>query len=126
MKKFSLKLGLMSALLVFAVSANAEDRVAEVWNCKLEEGKTIADVQAANGKWIKYMNANVADGDIRSYVLTPIVSKRGVFIYVDSYPSLESWTAGQALEGDEMTAIEEELNEVAQCSDNTLHNSAQS
>jgi hypothetical protein len=126
MKKFSLKLGLMSALLVFAVSANAEDRVAEVWNCKLEEGKTIADVQAANGKWVKYMNANVADGGINSYVLTPIVARRGGFIYVDSYPSLVSWSAGQELASDELTAIEEELNAVAKCSDNTLHNSAQS
>jgi hypothetical protein len=126
MKKFSLKLGLMSALLVFAVSANAEDRVAEVWNCTLEDGKTIADVQAANGKWVKHMNANVADGGINSYVLTPIVATRGGFIYVDSYPSLVSWSAGQELASDELTAIEEELNAVAKCGDNTLHNSGQS
>jgi len=126
MKKLSLKLGLVSVLLGFAFSANAEDRIAEVWNCKAEEGKTIADVQAANGKWVKYMNANVAGGDINSYVLTPVVGKRGVFTYVDSYPNLASWTAGQALESDELTAIEAELNEVATCSENSLHNSEKS
>jgi hypothetical protein len=90
---------------------------------QIEDGKTIDDVQAANGKWLKYINENVEGGDIRSYVLTPIVGKQGVFTYVDSYPNLASWTAGQALEGDEMTAINDELNEVATCSKNTLHRS---
>lgn len=123
MRMNSLKLGLLSALLGFAFNASAEDRVVDVWNCTVEDGKTIADVQAANGKWVKYMNANVEGGDIHSYVLTPIVGKRGVFTYVDSYPSLASWTTGQALEGDDLTAIEVELDEVAQCSDNTLQKS---
>jgi hypothetical protein len=71
-------------------------------------------------------DCNGDGGDINSYVLTPLVGKRGGFTYVDSYPSLESWTAGQALESEELTAIEAELNEVATCSSNALHNSAQS
>ena len=123
MKMNLLKLGLLSALLGFAISANAEERIAEIWNCEIEDGKTIDDVQAANGKWLKYINENVEGGDIRSYVLTPIVGKQGAFNYVDSYPNLASWTAGQALEGDAMTAINDELNEVATCSKNTLHRS---
>jgi len=123
MKMNLLKLGLLSAMLGFAINASAEERIAEIWNCETEDGKTIDDVQAANGKWLKYMNENVEGGDIRSYVLTPIVGKQGVFIYVDSYPNLASWTAGQALEGDAMTAINDELNEVATCSKNTLHRS---
>lgn len=126
MKKNISKLTLLSAVLGFAFNANAEDRVVDVWNCTFVDGKTIEDVQAANGKWVKYMNANVEGGDIHSYVLTPIVGKRGGFIYVDSYPSLASWTAGDALEGDELTAINAALEEAATCSDNALHKSAPS
>jgi hypothetical protein len=123
MRTSSLKLGLLLAVLGFSVNASAEDRVVDIWNCTVADGKTIADVHAANGKWVKYMNANVEGGDIYSYVLTPIVGKRGVFVYADSYPNLASWTAGQALEGDDLTAINAELDEVADCSENTLHNS---
>jgi len=123
MKKTITKLVLVSAVLGFAFNASAEDRVVNVWNCTVADGKTIADVQVANAKWVKYVNANVDGGDIHSYVLTPIVSKRGGFMYVDSYPSLVSWAAGEALEGDAMTAIEAELDEVAKCSENTLHKS---
>lgn len=123
MKKNLSKLALLLAVLGFAINASAEDRVVNVWNCTLMDGKTIADVQVANGKWVKYINANVEGGDINSFVLTPIVGKRGGFMYVDTYPSLASWTAGEALEGDEMTAINAALDEVAECSDNTLHKS---
>ena len=126
MKNILMRSGLLLALLGFAVNASAEDRVAELWNCKVEDGKTMDDVRTANSKWVKYVNANVDGGEINSYVLTPIVGKSAAFMYVDTYPSLESWTAGKALESDEMSAIEAELNEAATCSNNTLHRSEQS
>ena len=41
--------------------AAVADSVVEVWNCKLSEGKTIEDVQAANSKWIAYVHANISE-----------------------------------------------------------------
>ena len=118
-----MKLATALALIGVSVVAAAEERIVEVWNCKAEDGKTIEDIHKANGKWVKYMNAHVDGGDIVSYVLQPIVGKSSTFMYADSFPSMASWGAAKAHESEELTAIEEELNSVAVCSENTLHNS---
>lgn len=112
-------------LVLFGVAANAaaDERVVNLYNCTVTEGTTIEDVHAANAKWNKYINANVKGGDITSRVLTPIVGTRNTFIFLDSYPSLTSWTAGEALESDEMAAIAAELEALTDCSENTLHKS---
>ena len=81
------------------------------------------DVRATNKKWLAYMNANVDGGDISSYIMTPVVGKRNRFIFADSYPSLESWSAGENLESDELDAIDEEFEETVDCSENSLHRS---
>ncbi len=57
----------------FTLSVLAEDRVVVIWNCELNDGMTQDDVQKANGRWVKFVNENVAGGDIRSFALTPIV-----------------------------------------------------
>lgn len=118
-----MKVAVALALMSVAVVAAAEERIIEVWNCKAADGKTIEDVHEANAKWVKYMNAHVDGGDIISYVLQPIVGKSNTFMYADSFPSMASWGAAKAHESEELTAIEEELNSVAVCNENTLHNS---
>ena len=94
-----------------------------LWECAVSESKTIDDVHSANGNWVKYVNANVAGGDIHSYVLTPIVVMANTFKYVDSYPSLASWTAFSEIDNDEIKAIQKALDEAANCTSNTLHRS---
>jgi len=107
----------------FSLSALAEDRVVELWNCELNEGMTQDDAQKVNSRWLKFVNENVDGGDIRSFALTPIVGAAGKFKYIDSFPSLEAWTAMQkALDSDEGRSITEAFNELQECSDNTLHN----
>ena len=111
-------------LLGFCTAANA-DRVEEVWTCKVKEGKSLVDVRAANSKWVKYINANVKGGDISSSIATSIVGgiEIGTFIYVDSFPSLESWAAAKpALQkNDQGKAIDVELNAAAACPENRLY-----
>ena len=62
------------------------------------------------------MNENVEGGGITSHISTNIVgdSTPGKFGYVDSYPSLESWTATIAMAESttEVMAIDEELQEL--------------
>ncbi len=107
--------------------ADSHQRIVEVWTCSLNEGKTQADVEAANGKWVKLMNEKIEGGDIHSYVLTPIVGDTGTFLYADSYPSMEAWVASKVvIETEAGQAVEQELDAAADCSSNTLHRSTAS
>ena len=111
--------------LATTVSA-AESYVVNLWECKVNESKAMADVQAANSKWVKYVNANVEGGNIQSYIMTPLVGITETFKYADSYPSLTSWAAVNEIDNEEMKAIEKDLSEAATCSSNTLHRSTPS
>jgi len=125
MKNALINVLLIVTTLCFATVAIAADtdesRYLNLYQCKLKEDKTIDEVHAANGKWSRYVNANVAGGDIHSYVLQTVVGATGTFLYADSYPSLAAWEAVSNIESDEMKAIDKELGEVADCSSNTLH-----
>jgi hypothetical protein len=116
---------------LFALTASTvpDDRINELIECKLKEGKTIEDVHAANSKWVVFMNAHVEGGDIHSYVLTTEVGniQTGHFMYIDSYPSLESWAArDKASEMEAFKPIQAELSAVAECSKNMLYKSRES
>jgi hypothetical protein len=117
-------------VLGMCATAIADPRIDEVWTCDINDGKTMDDVRAANSKWVAFVNANVKGGDITSNIVTSVVGNAtpGRFIYVDSFPSLESWTAAKsATEGNaEGEAIDAELQEVASCSDNRLYSSEKS
>lgn len=115
------------SLIGICAAASADPRVDEVWTCKISDGKTMDNVRAANSKWVVFINANVKGGDITSHIVTPIVgdASTGTFIYVDSFPSLASWSvAKQATDGNkEGEALDAELAEVANCSENRLYSS---
>ena len=70
----------------------AENRIVNMFDCKLDERMTIEDVQEVNGRWIRYMNKNVPGGDIRSFIVRGVVGDlEPSFIFIDSFPSLASW-----------------------------------
>jgi hypothetical protein len=130
MKEAVTRVLLLFTTLGFATSVMAagsdESRVVNLWQCKLKDEKTIADVHAANGKWVVYVNAQVEGADIHSYVLQTVVGASNSFLYADSYPSLAAWDAVSAIETDEMKAIQKGLDEAADCASNTLHKSKES
>ena len=129
MKSIHMQLLALSAALSIGATAIADTSVNEVFTCQIKEGKTMDDVRAANSKWVKFMNANV-DGDIGSSIVTAVVGNAAVghFLYVDNFPSLETWSkAKSATEGNnEGEAIDAELGEVADCSENRLYSSEDS
>jgi hypothetical protein len=115
--------------MVLTASTPPDDRILDVFSCKLKDGKTMDEAHAANAAWVVFMNANVEGGDIGSFVLTPRVgdNEEGTFIYVDSYPSLESWAAGdKATKLESGKAVMAALGAVATCSKNALYNSRES
>jgi hypothetical protein len=112
--------------VVFAASGfvNADTHYEEVWDCKLVEGKTIKQVNAINAKWMKFVNKNVKGGGISSRSVTPVVGSLPVFIFVDSYPSLQSWAdAKNLMEGKEGQALDAEFSTVSECTSNSLYKS---
>ena len=115
---------MLSVILIlgaFCLSGTAfADSVAEVYTCTLKEGKTIADAQAINTKWLAWMRANVSE-DIESTAATVLVGDSGSFLYVDIYPDVETWAAGDAaLQTPEGQAAEAGFLDVMECSGNRL------
>jgi len=97
------------------------DSFANVYTCKLKDDVELEAVQAANSKWLKFVNAKVAGGGITSSLGTAVVGNFETFIFVDTYPSLSSWAATQELldsdAGDEVDNLFENLTD---CSKNSL------
>jgi len=97
------------------------DSFANVYTCKLKDDVELEAVQAANSKWLKFVNAKVAGGGITSSVGTAVVGNFETFIFVDTYPSLSAWAATQELldsdAGDEVDDLFEDLTD---CSKNSL------
>lgn len=111
---------LLAVAFLYAGAVSAET-YREVWRCKAEEGKTVDDIQAVNSKWLAWMRKNV-DKKIDSAVLTAVVGNLESFSFVDTYPSLDTWSKGRGAQQDseEMDAIQESFNEVMSCSENWL------
>ena len=94
---------------------------AETWTCKVDEGKKVEDVQAVNGKWLKWINAHVEGGGITSSVGTAVVGDTETFIFVDTYPDLATWAAAKdVLDSDAGDELDDLFEGVSECSENRL------
>lgn len=97
------------------------DSITETWTCEVKEGKKMEDVQATNSKWLKWVNANVEGGGIKSSVGTSVVGNSEKFIFVDTYPDLATWAAAKdALDSDAADELDEMFEDVSDCSENRL------
>ena len=91
-----------------------------VYTCEMKEGAEMDDVQAANSKWLKWVQDNV-DESIKSSVGTSVVGNQEIFIFVDTYPSLTVWAAAaEALDSDAADALEDLFEDTNDCSENRL------
>jgi len=118
--------GVLFGVCTTVIADTSDTATVEIWNCTLNDGKTMDDVAAANGKWVKFMNANVEGGDIHSYGQTAVVGEQGTFLYIDVFPDMKAWIASKAaIESEEGQALEAGLNEVASCSSNSLYESTE-
>jgi len=114
----------VGVLLGVSLAASADSGVEEIWQCTLKEGKKIENAMAANTAWVKWVNTNVAGGGIQSVTATAVVGDMSSFIFIDSFPSLESWAAMKtALESPEGKKVEAAINEVVECTENRVYRS---
>jgi hypothetical protein len=112
-------------LLIFSANCYAEKSIVDVWQCKLKDNKTMKDAAALNEKWVKFMNANVEGGGINSYDMEPRVGNHDRFMFVDVYPNMQSWAAGENVmeKTEEGRALHKEFKELSKCSRNSLYSS---
>jgi hypothetical protein len=116
---------IITLLISFSSYSYAESSIVDVWQCKLNKGKTMKDAGALNEKWVKFMNANVKGGGINSYDLSPRVGNHEGFMFVDVYPNMMSWAAGDNImeNSKKGKAILKEFRALAKCSSNSLYSS---
>ena len=127
MKNQIIKALLLTTAVTLSTAASADTRIVEVWNCKLADGKTIEQVQAANKTWLTFVNGKGQEGGVRSYVMTSVVGDSTSFVFADSYPSMAAWIATKVvLKTPEGQAAEAAINSVSMCTANTLHESTES
>lgn len=130
MKSFLYKVILTCAAIGIGSLANADTTIDEVFTCQLNEGKTMDDLREVNARWVQFMNANVEGGNISGNIVTVIVGDLtpSQFLFVDSFPSLESWTASKsATTGNpEGEAIDAAFGEVTTCTESGLYSSESS
>jgi hypothetical protein len=114
---------MLTSLLLSVSGFALADPVTSVWTCTLNEGKTAEDSQATGKKWVAIARRLTGNDEITSSWVSAIVGDAGMFMWVDTYPSLEVWAATQtALENsEEYEPIGEELDANETCSGNRLY-----
>jgi hypothetical protein len=125
MKKFLI---LLVSILVsgHCFAAAGDERIAEMWQCKLEEGKTMEELQANNSRWLTLTRKEAGSDDVRSYALQTIVGDITHFLFVDTYPNMAAWSAAKSAEdSEEGKAIEAAFDELMKCEKNRLYTSTE-
>lgn len=111
---------LVTLSVVFFSNAILADSIVASFTCKLKEGKKQEDVQAVNSKWLKWVRKNVNE-NIESSFGSAVVGQQDMFLFVDTYPDLNTWAATQtALDSDAASELENMFDEVSECSENRL------
>jgi hypothetical protein len=111
---------LFALAAVCASNSLLADSYVAAYTCKLNEGKQVEDVQAANSAWLTWVRANVNE-NINSMVGTAVVGQFDMFLFVDTYPDLATWASAQmALQNDAPKELEANLDAAAKCSENRL------
>jgi hypothetical protein len=111
--------GAIALTLVLSAGPLLADEYVAAYTCKLNEGKKVEDVQAANSAWLKWVRENVNE-NISSNVGTTVVGDFDLFLFVDSYPDLATWAATVTALESAPDSIEEGLDAAAKCEKNRL------
>ena len=118
--KIRITTALVALTMIFASNSIFADTIEAVYTCKLKEGKKKEEVQAINSKWIKWVHKHVSK-DIKSSVGTAVIGNQEVFMFVDTYPDLNTWAAAAtALDSEAASELEDMFSTVSSCSENSL------
>jgi len=127
MKKIIIASLTASVLFLFAAPAYA-DSILQLWSCKLNDGKTGADVIAASSAWLKAAKTNEGGEDIEVFVDFPIAADAGDddFTFVLVVADTKTWGVfNQDYLDSPAGEAEEAWSEVATCSVSSLWESVE-
>lgn len=110
-----------TAVLSCAGLVYGDARIEVVWSCTLNEGKTLEDLHAVNGKWLKWNSENGIDGVSSSVANRILGGDLTTVVLIDSYPDWETY-AEEAAKYDSPAgeALDAAYNEVATCNSNDV------
>jgi hypothetical protein len=116
---------LAAAILLCSFTVVNAD-VVHVYNCKLNEGKTFEDANAASSAWLAAIRS-MEDGDkIEAKHNYPVAANAGdgSFLFVEITPDFTQWGAmADAYSGSAAEAADQAWGEVATCESSSLWNS---
>ena len=122
MKKIIIASLTASVMFLFTAPAYA-DSILQLWSCKLNDGKTGADVIAASSAWLKAAKTNEGGEDIEVFVDFPIAADAGDddFTFVLVVADTKTWGVfNQDYLDSPAGEAEEAWSEVATCSVSSL------
>ena len=121
MNKFQSAIG-MAVFVAACGCASASASIDEVWECTLNEGKTMMEVEALNNAWVKFTNGKVKGGGVTSATVVPVVGEQGGFLFVDNFPTMQAWIETKALmETSEGKKVEAQILDTVTCTKNRLY-----
>lgn len=104
-------------LVLIAVPAHAAN-VLHIWQCTVDEGKTMAEVDAVSLAWLKAAKGMKGGEGFDVYIDTPIAAQAGEgrFDFVLIAPSFQSWgDFNEGYDGSAAQAADEAFGDVASC-----------
>lgn len=115
----------VASLLLGVSGIAAANPVSMVWTCTLNDGVTAEQSQATGKKWVALVRKLAGNDEITSSFVTAVVGETGYHMWVDTYPSLEVWTAVQTawVNSEEAAALDEVFQANETCSKNRLYRS---
>jgi hypothetical protein len=109
-----------ATLLLLSMAASAD--VAQVWECKLADGKTGDDLLALSKTWLDAAKGLNENASVRVYWPVAANAEEGSVIFVFYLPDFTSWGAFEdAYPDSPVAAVDEGWNEVAPCKTSGLY-----
>ena len=117
----------ITRILLFAIFIGscslAHAKSVEIWNCKLNDGKTFDDLMVASSAWLAATKSMEVSEEIEAYHMYPVVTNAGdgSFNFVVILPDPEVWgKLTKAYPGSASQKADEAWGEVATCKGNSL------
>jgi len=107
----------------------ANAKVVQVWECKLHDGKTGADVMKASSAWVAAHKSLKGGDELKAYHELPLAGNvgEGSFNFVMILPNVETWGVymGGHEEGSAASETDNAWSKVASCKGSTLWDSVE-
>ena len=104
-------------LVLIAVPAQAYNLL-HIWNCTMEDGKTMDEVDAVSLAWLNAAKGMKGGEEFTVYIDTPVAANAGDgrFDFVLIAPSFQSWGVfNEGYDGSAAQAADEAFGDVASC-----------